>query len=270
MDLRASFAFPFPVTVIAALLGVPAADQAQFALWSHGFETLLDGVPLTDDELVDAFEQVAAMMEYLRGAVARHRLDPADDLLQALITAQDEGAVLTEDEALMNAVALLAAGHITTTNLLGNGLLALLRHPTQMQRLRRDPALLPYAVEELLRYDGPVQAMGRVAREDLEIGGRQIAAGDRVLVVMGAANHDPARFPDPDILDITRESGQHLTFGHGPHYCLGAPLARLEAEIAFDALLQLEDLRLDCDEPVWKQTTVFRGLEALPIAFRPQ
>jgi cytochrome P450 len=270
MDLIAAVAYPLPMIVIAELLGVPAADRDQFAFWSQGLEVLLNGVPLSDAALVEAFGRVEALMEYMRGAVARHRVTPAQDLLQALIDAEDAGDVLTEDEVLFNAAGLLTAGHFTTANLLGNGLLALLRHPDQLERLRADPARLPGAVMELLRYDGPVQATGRIAAEDVVLGGKQIARGEGVILVLGAANHDPARFPEPDRLDVTRDCGQHVAFGHGPHYCVGAPLARLEAELAFGALLRLDDLRLQVEEPMWRPSVTFRGLEALPVAFRPQ
>jgi cytochrome P450 len=270
MDLIAAVSYPLPMIVIAELLGVPATDRDQFAFWAEGLGVLVNGMPLPEAELVNAFERVAALMEYLRGIVARHRVTPAQDLLQALIDAEDAGDVLTEDELLFNAALLLTAGYGTTAHLLGNGLLALLRHREQLERLRADPALLPGAVMELLRYDGPIQAMGRVAAEDVTVAGKQIARGERVLLVLGAANHDPARFPEPDRLDVTRDCGQHVAFGHGPHYCVGAPLARLEAELAFGALLRLEDLRLEVEEPVWRVDVVSRGLVALPIAFRPQ
>jgi cytochrome P450 len=269
MELIESFAFPLPVTVIAEMLGVPPEDREQFAVWTQSFGALLDGVPLPEEAIVQAFEDLSAMLDYMRSAAARHRLHPAEDLLQALIDAEDQGDMLTEDEALINSILLLAAGHGTTTHLLGNGLLALLRYPDQLQRLRRQPALIPGAVVELLRYDGPVQATARVAREDLEIGGKQIGAGQLVIALLGAANHDPAQFPNPDRLDVMRQGGQHVAFGYGTHFCLGAPLARLEAEIAFNALVRLENLRLEIDEPTWDPSLVFRGLQALPVTFSP-
>lgn len=268
MDVIASFAYPLPAIVIAELLGVPPGDREQFIRWSSDFGAFLDGSSLTPLEALQALQGVADFMDYFRGIIARRRLAPRDDLLQALLTAREQEDKLSEDELLANLVLLLAAGHGTTTHLIGNGLLALLRHPDQFQRLRETPALIPTAIVELLRYDSPVQLTGRSAREDLVIGDSKVAAGQHITTILGAANHDPDQFPDPDRLDVGRAENRHLSFGYGIHFCLGAPLARLEAEIAFAALTRrLPRLRLagGAESALdWQPSIVFRGLRSLP------
>src|SRR3984885_2924695 len=256
VDLLAAFAFPLPVTVICELLGVPVADRDQFRAWS------------------------ATIVSETVSPVVPQRADPADDLLAALISARDDTARdstgrLSENELLSMAWLLLVAGHETTVNLIGSGVLALLLHPGELARLRAEPALLAGAVEELLRYVSPVNnATFRFAGEPVNLGGVCIGAGEVVLVALSGANRDPSRYPDPDPerLDVGRDSAGHLAFGHGIHYCLGAPLARLEAQIAFGALLERfgsMTLAVPPAELRWRPSSLIHGLESLPVRLRP-
>jgi cytochrome P450 len=269
MDVIASIAYPLPAIVIAELLGVPPEDREQFIRWSADFGGFLDGSTLTPLEALQALQGVADFMDYFRGVIALRASAPRDDLLQAMLTARERDDALTEDELLANLVLLLAAGHGTTTHLIGNGLLALLRHPEQYQRLKDHPDLIPTAVAELLRFDSPVQLTGRRTREEITIGGVTLAAGQHFTTILGAANRDPDQFPDPDRLDVGRPENRHLSFGYGIHFCLGAPLAKLEAEIALSAVTQrLPQLRLaDGAESAleWEPSIVFRGLKSLPV-----
>lgn len=268
MDFIADFAFPLPVTVIAEMLGVPAADREQLGKWSYDFGAVLDGGDLSMEGILQALQGVSDLMDYLRGVLKQHKAAPRDDLLQAFLAAEERGDTLSEDEVLSNLVLLLAAGHGTTTHLLGNGLLALLRNPEQKEQWARHAALAPGAVVELLRYDSPVQLTGRRATADLEIGGQPIRAGQHVVTVLGAANHDPAVFADPDQLRLGRTENKQVAFGHGIHFCLGAPLARVEAEIALPALLaRFPTLRLASESLEWQASIVFHGLTALPLAW---
>ena len=266
-DLIAELAYPLPVTVIAAMLGVPAEDHAQFHAWSDALAHSLD---LTEDPEVytRASRAAVALTAYLRTIIEQRRRQPQDDLLSALILAEEGGGRLSEDELYATVTLLLVAGHETTVNLIGNGVLALLRHPDQLRRLRDEPGLIRTAVEELLRYDSPVQATSRVARADLEIGGHTIRAGQQVSFLLGAANHDPARFADPTRLDLSRDPNPHLAFGSGIHYCLGAPLARLEGQIAINTLVQrLPGLALAPERPEHRDNYVLRGLRRLRVTF---
>ncbi len=208
------------------------------------------------------------MAEYFRGVIAQRRRQPKDDLLSGLIAAEERGEALSEEELLATCILLLAAGNETTTNLIGNGTLALLRNPDQFALLREQPELVESAVEEFLRYDGPVQGTGRVAMEEIEIGGQVINEGQIAFTMLAAADRDPAIFPDPDALDITRKENRHIAFGYGIHFCLGAPLARAEAQVAFATMLRrLPELRLDAEEPQWGGTFILRGLKSLPVAW---
>jgi cytochrome P450 len=269
MDVIASLAYPLPAIVIAELLGVPQEDREQFILWSADFGGFLDSSILTAQEALLALQGVADFMEYFRGIIALRRSAPRDDLLQALLTARERDDALTEDELLANLVLLLAAGHGTTTHLIGNGLLALLRRPEQYQRLCENPGLITTAVAELLRFDSPVQLTGRRVRQEITIGGITMAAGQQVTAILGAANRDPDQFPDPDRLDVGRAENRQVSFGYGIHFCLGAPLAKLEAEIALSAVTErLPLLRLaDSAESglEWQPSIVFRGLKSLPV-----
>ncbi len=267
MDVIDTLAAPLPAIVIAELLGVPAEDHRQFKSWASEIVASL-GQSTFSTRRTDAFPAVQKLFAYLSGIIADRRKEPRDDLISAMVQAQEEDDALTDAELLATSNLLLIAGHETTTNLIGNGLLALLREPDELERLRSDMTLLPSAIEELLRYDGPVQATVRVTREDLEIDGHQMEAGSLVLVGIGAANHDPAVFHDPERLDIGRDPNPHLGFGFGAHFCLGAPLARLEGEIAFRVLLErFPKLTLATETPEFRSNPVLRGLVSLPVSF---
>jgi cytochrome P450 len=266
VDLLASFAFPLPITVICELLGVPAGDRDDFRAWSASI--------VSDTVAPVVFQEHAtAMIRYFKALLAAKRREPADDLLSALLAARDEGDALSENELVSMAFLLLVAGHETTVNLISGGVLALLLNPAELARLRADPALTGAAVEELLRHVSPVNdATYRVAAEPVEIGGMRISPGDPVLVALSGANRDPSRFGAPDRLDLGRDSSGHLAFGHGIHYCLGAPLARLEAEIAFTGLLaRFGSIRLavPADSLRWRPSSLIRGLESLPVRLAP-
>jgi cytochrome P450 len=268
-DLMGSVAYQVPVLVICELLGVPEADRGRFSEWSAALAKGLDILSVPDPDSVRRGNEAAAgLTAYFRQLIATRRTQPGDDLLTALIAAEEAGDRLTEDELLATCVLLFFAGHETTVNLIGNGILALLRWPDQLDRLRKEPALMGGAVEEMLRYDSPVQRTGRVALEDLELNGRFFQAGWRVNMLVGAANRDAAQFPDPDRLDVTRaNASQHLSFATGIHYCVGAPLARLEAQLAIAALLRrYSDLRLAGERPAYRPTFVLRGLSRLEVA----
>lgn len=267
MDVIADFAYPLPVIVICEMLGVPTEDRETFKGWSRDLARTLD--PAVSPELIEQTREAAlAFQEYFTALIAERRARPRDDLISALIAAEEQGDRLSEEELLATLLLLFGAGHETTMNLIGNGTLALLRHPDQLERLRGEPALAVSAVEELLRYDGPVQLAGRIAGEDVEIRGKPIRKGEIVVPLLGAANRDPAQFPDPDRLDLTRTDIRHLTFGGGVHFCLGAPLARVEGQIAITTLLRrLPGLKLETDVPEWRETVTLRGLKALPVAF---
>lgn len=265
MDVIQDLAYPLPVIVIAEMLGIPSAERARFKRWSTDIARVTG--PLASADLVErAFQSGAELNEYFRSAIAERRRDPQDDLISALIAAEEHGDVLNEEELVATCILLLIAGNETTTNLIGNGVLALLRHPAQWAALRDNLSRIRTAVEEMLRYDGPVQGTARVALEDVEIGGRRIARGQLVMTMLAAADRDPEQFPRPEELDITREENRHVAFGYGIHFCLGAPLARLEGQVAIATLVQRAPaLRLDGD-PVWGGSFILRGLTSLPVA----
>lgn len=265
-DLVATFAYPLPVMVICEMLGVPADDRDEFRAWSDALGRALQLSAATPELAVEGNEAALRLTEYFRTMVAEQRQHPSDSLLGALIAAEDEGGRLSEDELLAMAVLLFFAGHETTVNLIGNGALALLRHRDQWDLLHDNPGLARNAVEELLRFETPVQLVGRVVLEDVVIGDNRISAGDGVTCLIGSANRDPARFSDPDRLDIQRREVHHLGFAAGLHYCLGAALARAEAEIAFTALVRrFPDLRLASDAVTWRPNAVLRGLRSLTV-----
>jgi len=264
-ELITGLAEPLPGVVIAELLGVPAADRPQFKRWALDFATAISG-GRTLDVALRAQTSLLAMTDYLRPIIAERRERPADDLLSALVAVEQQGELLGETELVATCMLLLIAGSETTTNLIGNGMLALLRNPDQLALLRTGPENIRPAVEELLRYDSPIQASFRVAREATIIAGAPIRSGDMVVLVLGAANRDPAQFPEPNRLDIGRGDRRHLSFAHGPHFCLGAALARLEGHVAITAILQtMPGLRLVSDQPDWRPLFAFRGLRTLPV-----
>jgi pimeloyl-[acyl-carrier protein] synthase len=266
VDLMADFAEPLPAMVTTELLGVPVEHHVELKEWSVTFAGMLGNFQHNPDLLPGVLEAVENLSGYFRDAMAEQRRDPRPGLLGELLRAEVDGDRLTDDEIAANCVVTMVGGLETTTNLIGNGMLTLLRTPQQLQRLRAEPAILPAAVEELLRYESPSQQTARLARGDVELGGKQIKKGQAVIAVMAAGNRDPERFPDPDRLDFDRPDNRHLAFGWASHFCFGAPLARLEAEIAFSTLLRrLPGLQL-VDEPlVWRDNLGLRGLKALPL-----
>jgi hypothetical protein len=271
IDLIADFAFRLPVTIICDMLGIPEEHREVFYTSSRTGGRILDPVPLTPAEIAEANASNAIAKMYFEQLFELRRRQPGDDLTTQLVQAEEDGSKLTNEELTANIILLFGAGHETTVNLIGNGLLALHRNPDQLARLKARPDLITNAVEEFLRYDSSVQMSGRVALEDIEdLGGSRIAKGDNVLCLLGAANRDPAVYPDrPDSLDITRPNVRPLSFGGGIHHCLGAQLARIEAEIALSTLLKrLPGLRLDdAVNPQWRPTFVLRGLKRLPASW---
>jgi cytochrome P450 len=269
MDLIADFAYRLPVTVICEMLGIPREEHEMFHVGARASGRLLDPVPLTRAELDEANADNLASAEYFRALFELRRRQPGDDLTTQLVRAEEEGSRLSNEELTANVILLFGAGHETTVNLIGNGLLALHRHPGELRRLQDDPSLTANAVEEFLRYDSSVQLTGRVALEDVTVGSTAVAKGEGVLCLLGAANRDPAAYTDPDRLDVTRPNIRPLSFGGGIHFCLGAQLARIEAEIAIATLLRrLPALTLDDPEhPDWRPTFVLRGLNRLPASW---
>ena len=263
-DLIAALGYPLPVTVIAEMLGVPADDMDRFESWSNDIALIVEPIiaPAQVERVRRATEELFA---YFESIVEARRREPRDDLVSALLAAEEEGDKLTHEELLSTMLLILVAGNETTRNLIGNGMLALLRHPDQLRRLRDDPELLEPAVDELLRYDSPVQLDGRVVREDLEMGGKRLRKGQKAIALIGAANRDPDAFENPEALDIGRKGKSHLSFGRGIHYCLGASLALLEARIAFRGLFdRFPSIRMAA-EPRYRDGIVLRGVESLWI-----
>ena len=290
MDVIHDLAYPLPVMVIAELLGLPTNDRARFKGWSDDLFAILGTVRHSPQLMERAAQSLTEMTEYVTELSRARREQPRDDLLSVLLSVVDEDAELecphphhtqgqmvhdhrattqlTQEELVANINILLSTGHETTTHLIGNGLLALLQHPDQMQKLRDQPLLVTSAIEEMMRYDNPVQITYRSAVEDAEINGKQIRKGDLVNSLLGSANRDTERYTDPDRFDITRNEGRHLNFGLGIHFCIGASLVRLEAEIAFNTILRrFPNLRLATDLLDWQEHPVFRGLKSLPVSF---
>jgi cytochrome P450 len=266
MDVIRDLAEPLPAIVIAELLGVPPEDHRRFRAWSS--RLILEMPRSLSGGAEEGMKVFATLLDYLRGVIAERRAAPRDDLISAMVQAQEQRDALSDPELVSTSLLLLIAGHETTTNLVGNGLLALLRHPEQLELLRGRPERLEHGIEELLRYDSPVQGTLRVALEDVELGGRTLPAGALVFCGIGAANRDPEAFPDPDRLDVTRRDVHHLSFGLGAHFCLGAALARLEARAAFRALLeQLPGLALASEAVEYRPNLLLRGLRALPVTW---
>lgn len=267
MDFIADFAFLLPITVIAEMLGIPASDHEKFRDWSHNItQTLEPGYSM--DVLGRANEAHDQLVEYLKPLVNERRKSPQSDLISALVEAEENGDRLTEADVLGNLVLMLVAGHETTVNLIGNGMLALFRHPDQMQLLKSNPDLMHSAVEECLRYDSPVQTVRRIAGEDMEFHGQKLRKKDMVVVLIGACNRDPAVFADPHKFDITRSENKHLAFSQGIHHCLGATLARMEGQIALATVLRrLPDIRLTDDRLEYKHPFNLRGVKRMPVEF---
>ncbi|KFA87090.1 cytochrome P450 family protein [Archangium violaceum] len=266
MDLLDAYAFPLPVTVIAEMLGVPQEDQDQFREWTN----IVVNPPL-DGNMENIRKAGMQFAQYFQGMMARRRTEPRDDLLSALLAVEEQGDRLTPAELISMLFLLLVAGHETTVNLIGNGVWALLNHPEQLERLRANPALIDSAVEEMLRFRGPVEtSTQRWATEELEFRGQVIPAGESVVASLLAADHDPEHFPEPERFDITREPNRHIAFGFGIHFCLGAPLARLEGTIAINLLLERMPRLRFAEDPArlrWRDGILVNGLQQLPVAF---
>jgi pimeloyl-[acyl-carrier protein] synthase len=269
LDAISDFAYPIPATVIAEMLGIPPEDRLNFGQWSRDLTNFLGASTTTLQEVADqAQHSLQRLTEYFLGLIEQRRSNPQQDLISSLIAVEEEGDLLNEEELVATCNFLLMAGHDTTTNLIGNSILALLNNPDELQKLKSDPGLIETAMEEFLRYESPLQRQTRVALDDFEIDGRCIRKGQTVLMLQGAANRDPEQFPDPDRLDIGRQDNKHVAFGAGIHFCLGASLARLEAQIAINTIVQrLSNIRLATDNPSWRQNVSFRGLKSLPIRF---
>jgi hypothetical protein len=268
MDAIRDLAFPLPVLVICELLGIPEADRARFVTATASGAALLNPVPPTREELDRANEGTLATGAYFEALFEQRRRDPRDDLLTLLVQAEEAGDHLTPEELRANTSLLFAAGHETTVNLIGNGIWSLLGAPDQWAALRDDPALIPNAIEEILRFECPVQAVARTVAEPIMFGAETFAKGELIVALIGAANRDPEMFPDPDRLDVTRERLKPLSFGGGIHFCIGAQLARIEAEVVFSSLLRrMPDLRLADATPRWRQSFTLRGLTNLPVTW---
>jgi cytochrome P450 len=264
LELMSQLAVPLPLSAIGELMGVPREDHARLKRWSDGMARLIAKIGMDQDEALSSQDDLLDMVEYFRQLVQVRRDSPGGDLVSSMIRAQDGDRLLSPDELLATCCLMLAAGHETTTNLIGNGFLALWRHPDQLAKLRREPELVPAAVEEMLRFDGPAHMVSRVALADVTLCDRRIQEGDRVIFVLGAANRDPDSFPDPERFDVTRTSNKHVSFGAGVHFCLGAPLARLETQIALNAALErFPRMRLESTAPRWRRNSFIRGVEEL-------
>jgi cytochrome P450 len=270
MDVIADLADLLPATVTAELMGVPVLDRDQLKEWSTDFSEMLGNFQHNPGRATVMLKTVEEMTAYFRSRMRQEGCQSREGVVYALMTAEIDGDRLTEEEVIANCIITLVGGQETTTNLIGNGLLSLLRNPHELARLRANPSLYSSTIEELLRYESPIQYTSRLAPADVELGGKLIRRRQAVIAVLGAANHDPERFPDPDRLDITREDNRHLAFGWAAHFCFGAPLARLEGQIALSTILRrLRNLALEPAPLVWRTNMGFRGLEALSVTFDP-
>jgi hypothetical protein len=270
MDVIEDLAAPLPAIVTAEMLGVPTRDHGLLKKWSADFAEMLGNFQHNPDRAARVLRSTEEMVVYFRDAVREQRERPRDGLVSALLAAEIDGDRFTEDEVIANVIVTMVGGQETTTNLIGNGILTLLRNPEALARLRDDPALIASATEELLRYESPSQHTARLAPDDVVLGDKLIRKRQAVIAVMGAGNRDPERFPDPDRLDLGRTDNRHLAFGWAAHFCFGAPLARIEGQIAFATMLRrLKNLRLEPGPLVWRENLGLRGLTALPVAFDP-
>jgi pimeloyl-[acyl-carrier protein] synthase len=268
MDIIADFAAPMPAIVTAEMLGVPTEDHSDLKKWSADFAEMLGNFQHNPDRIPRVLESTNNLTNYFQDAIDKMREHPREGLIHSFMTAEMDGDRLSEEEIIANCVVTMVGGQETTTNLIGNGLLTLMRNPKQLAQLRDDPTLIPSAVEELLRFESPSQHTGRIAREDVEIGGKQIRKGHAVMAIMAAANRDPQRFPQPDQLILDRSDNKHLAFGWSSHFCFGAPLARMEGQIAFETILRrLPKLEIAPGPLTWRTNSGLRGLTALPVIF---
>lgn len=267
MDLIADFAYPLPITIICEVLGIPACDHDKLRDWTNSISLALE--PILDVSNVPASAKAATeLFDYLKVLIAERKKKPTNDLLSAFVQAEEEGDCLNLDELLSNMLLLIIAGHDTTVNLIGNGMLALTQNPDSMNKLRSQPDLIPVAIEEFLRYQSPAQLTERFALSDMQFEGHELKKGDRVVAIIGGANRDPSRFEHPNDLKIERQPNKHIAFGQGIHFCLGAPLARFEAKIAFERLLgRLPEITLNCEKVEFRESAFFRGLQQLPLRF---
>jgi pimeloyl-[acyl-carrier protein] synthase len=268
MDVIADLAEPLPCIVTAEMLGVPVEDHCQLKAWSQDFAEMLGNFQHNPDRVSRILRVVEEMTAYFRSAMREQKSHPRGGLVSSLMNAEFNDDQLTEEEVIANCIVTMVGGQETTTNLIGNGILALLRNPDQLEKLRSDPSLIPSAVEELLRYESPSQHTARLAPEDTVLGETEIRKQQAVIAVMGAANRDPERFPDPDRLDISRHDNRHVAFGWAAHFCFGAPLARIEGQIALETMLRrLPSLALEAGSLTWRSNLGLRGLTALPVKF---
>src|ERR1700693_5611873 len=268
MDIIADFAAPLPAIVTAEMLGVPTEDHADLKKWSADFAEMLGNFQHNPDRIPRVLESTNNLTTYFQAAISKTRQHPREGLIYSFMTAEVDGDRLTDEEIVANSIVTMVGGQETTTNLIGNGLLTLMRNPEQLAQLRDNPGLIPSAVEELLRYESPSQHTGRIAREDVEIGDKQIRKGQAVMAIMAAANRDPERFPDPDRLILDRSDNKHLAFEWSSHFCFGAPLARMEGQIAFETILRrLPNLQAAPGPLTWRNNSGLRGLTALPVTF---
>lgn len=268
MDIIADLAYPLPAIVTAEMLGLPISDWRQLTAWSSDFAQVLGNFQHNPDRAAQVIRSLDDLCAYFRAAIQDHREHPRDDLINAMITAEIDGDRLTEEEIVANLIITLVGGQETTTNLIGNGIMTLLRHPDQSEKLRADLSLIPSAVEELLRFESPSQHTARLAPDDVELGGKLIHKRQAVIAVMGAANRDPERFTNPDQLDVCRQDNRHVAFAWASHFCFGAPLARIEGQIAFETVLRrMPALQLVPGSLTWRENLGLRGLKALPVTF---
>jgi pimeloyl-[acyl-carrier protein] synthase len=271
MDLLADFAEPLPAIVTAEMLGVPTEDHIDLKNWSIRFAEMLGNFQHNPDRLPGVLHAIENLTDYFQRQIKQQRKTPRDGLLNLFMTAEVDGDRLTDDEIVANSIVTMVGGLETTTNLITNGILSLIRNPDQQQWLRGHLDQMPTAVEELLRYESPSQHTARLAPDDVELGGKKIRKRQAVIAVMAAGNRDPERFPDPDRLDLQRTDNRHLAFGWGAHYCFGAPLARIEGQIAFETLLlRFKSLELTGEPLVWRDNLGLRGLKSFALAYQPQ
>jgi cytochrome P450 len=268
MDVIADLAYPLPAIVTAEMLGVPSSDWKQLTAWSADFAQVLGNFQHNPDHARRVLRSLEEMTAYFQAAVRNSERYPREGLVNGLVTAELDGDRLTEEEVVANLIVTMVGGQETTTNLIGNGLLTLLRHPDQLKRLRADYSLIPSAVEELLRYESPSQHTARLAPDDVMLGGKLIRKRQAVYAIMGAANRDPERFPEPDRLDLGRQDNRHVAFAWGAHFCFGAALARIEGQVAFETVLRrLPGLSLVPEPVKWRENLGLRGLTTLPVTF---